>query len=140
MARKVLQYTVQNEGRDFGKVFKITEMPSSQAEKWAARVILAMIKGGIELPEGFESAGFAGIAQMGLGALGKLPFETAELLMNEMMACVQVCPNPNDRGIARDLIEDDIEEVATRIKLRLEIWKLHVGFSAAAAPSTSAQA
>ena len=36
-----------------------------------------------------------------------------------------------------NLIEQDIEEVATRLKLRGEIWKLHTGFLKAVAPSIS---
>lgn len=140
MARKISTYTVQDEGRDFGKVFQITEMPSSQAEKWALRALLGMIEKGVDLPEGIEDTGFAGLARMGISFIGKLPFETAELLLNEMFTCVRIMPNPNDRSVVRDLIEDDIEEVATRVKLRLAVWKLHVDFSKAVAPSTSAQA
>ncbi|MCI0152403.1 DUF3990 domain-containing protein [Paraburkholderia sediminicola] len=30
------------DGRDHGKVFQLTEMPSDQAEKWAIRVLLAL--------------------------------------------------------------------------------------------------
>ena len=43
-------------------------------------------------------------------------------------------------GVAeiRDLIEDDIEEVATRLRLRKEVLELHVDFSTAGAPQTSA--
>ena len=137
MARKISTYTVGDKGRDLGKTFLLTEMPSAQAEKWAMRAVLAMIKEGIELPEGFESAGMAGLATLGISFVGKLPFDTAELLMDEMFQCIQIMPNPNDRNVVRQLIADDIEEVATRVKLRLSIWKLHVDFSKAAAPSTS---
>ncbi|NWC11938.1 hypothetical protein HX776_24430 [Pseudomonas agarici] len=140
MARKVSQYTVQNEGRDLGKTFQITEMPSGQAEEWALRAFLAMIKEGIELPDDFMGAGMAGLARMGFTFVGKLPFDTAKLLLDEMFQCVQIMPNPNDKSVVRNLIADDIEEVATRVKLRLAIWKLHVDFSKAVAPSTSAQA
>jgi hypothetical protein len=137
MARKTLQYTVQDEGRDKGKVFLITEMSASHAESWAARAILALMAGGVELPEGFERFGMAGIAELGIKALSRLKWEDAQPLLDEMWACVQILPNPAKPNIIRALIEEDIEEVATRVKLRAEIWKLHVGFSQAAAKSNS---
>lgn len=140
MPRKISTYTVENEGRDFGKTFQITEMSASQAEEWALRAFLSMIKEGVDLPDNFMSAGMAGLARMGFTFVSKLPFDTAKLLLDEMFQCVRIMPNPNDRSVVRSLVPDDIEEVATRVKLRLAIWKLHVGFSSAVAPSTSAQA
>jgi hypothetical protein len=136
MARKTLQYTVQEEGRDRGKVFLLTEMSASQAESWAARAILALMAGGVDLPEGFERLGMAGIAELGLRALAKLRWQDAKPLLDEMMSCVQILPNPAKPNIVRALIEEDIEEVQTLVKLRMEIWGLHVGFSPAAAKST----
>jgi hypothetical protein len=140
MARKNLTYVEQGEGRDHGKHFLITELPASQSERWAIRAFLAMAKGGIELPEGIEHAGMAGIAKVGLGLLLQIPFELAEPLLDEMMTCVQIYPNPTNKSIVRSLIEDDIEEVATRIKLRKEVFGLHVDFSQAGAKSTSESA
>ncbi|PTQ70292.1 hypothetical protein [Pseudomonas sp. GV071] len=140
MARKTRQYTITSAGRDQGKSFQLLEMPASQAEKWAIRAVLAMIKEGIELPDGIESAGFAGLARLGLAFIGKLPYEVAEPLLDEMFQCVRMLPNSNDKSVVRDLVESDIEEVASRLKLRLEVWKLHADFSAAAASSTLAHA
>lgn len=140
MARKAMQYQVQDSGRDQGKVFILREMPASQAEKWAVRAFLAMASNGIELPEGVEHTGFAGIAQVGLSMIGKLPFAEAEPLLDEMMGCVTYMPNPSNPSVSRALIEDDIEEVATRLKLRVAVFKLHADFSFAGALSTSAPA
>lgn len=140
MARKVMQYQVQDAGRDQGKAFLLQEMPASKAEKWALRAFLAMASSGVELPEGVEHTGFAGIAQLGLSLIGKLPYEHAEPLLDEMMGCVLCIPNPTNPSISRPLIEDDIEEVATRLKLRVAVFKLHADFSKAGALSTSAQA
>ncbi len=136
MARKVVQYQVKDAGRDQGKAFLLKEMPASQAEKWALRAFLAMASNGIELPEGVEHTGFAGIAQMGLSMIGKLPYADAEPLLDEMMGCVLYIPSPNNPGVSRALIEDDIEEVATRLKLRVAVFKLHADFSNAGALST----
>lgn len=140
MARKTLQVTITDEGRDKGKVFLIREMAASQAERWAMRAFLAMSRHGVELPADAAQSGFAGLASYGLNMIGRLPFEEAEVLMDEMFACVSIIPNPSNPDISRALVEDDIEEVTTRIKLRVEVFKLHTDFLKAAAPSTSASA
>ena len=138
MARKMLQYQVADEGRDKGKVFFITEMPASQAEKWAMRAFLAMAQSGVELPEGVSDLGFAGIVRMGMTALSKIPFGLTEPLMDEMMACVQFMPNAANPSIVRPLVESDIEEIATRLKIRAQVLSLHSGFSIGGDQSTSA--
>lgn len=140
MARKTSRYQVTDEGRDKGKVFLLEEMPASKSERWALRAFLAMAKNGVELPDGIEAAGFAGLSSYGLSLIGKLPFEDADVLMDEMFGCVKILPDPSHSDFARSLVEDDIEEIATRLKLRVAVFKLHADFSAAAARSTSAQA
>ncbi|MDE1905340.1 MAG: hypothetical protein KGH75_02665 [Rhodospirillales bacterium] len=125
--RQTVVYTVKDEGRDKGKVFIITEWPASQAERWAMRAFMALGRNGVDLPEGVKNSG---LVATDLALLCRIPFEEAETLLAEMFSCVQVQPSP---GVVRALIEEDIEEVATRIKLRLEVFKLHTGFSPAAA-------
>lgn len=138
MARATLNYTVTDDNRDYGKVFVLTEMPASQAESWAMRAILALIGGGVDLPEGFERLGMAGMAEVGIKALASLKWEVAEPLLDEMWGCVKIMPDPSKPHVVRVLIEEDIEEIVTRIKLRAEVWKLHAGFLKAVAPSISA--
>lgn len=140
MARQTANYTVTDDGRDRGKVFVITEMPASKAESWAMRALLALMAGGVEVPDGFERMGMAGMAEVGLRALTGLKWEVAEPLLAEMWGCVQIMPDPSKPHVVRALIEEDIEEVVTRIKLRAEVWKLHTDFLKAVAPSISGQA
>ena len=137
MARATANYTVTDEGRDNGKVFVITEMPASKAESWAMRALLALMAGGVEVPDGFERMGMAGMAEVGIRALAGRKWEVAEPLLAEMWECVQIMPDPSKPHVVRALIEQDIEEVATRLKLRGEVWKLHTGFLKAVAPSIS---
>lgn len=137
MARATANYTVTDEGRDQGKVFVITEMPASKAESWAMRALLALMAGGVEVPDGFERMGMAGMAEVGLKAIAGLKWEVAEPLLAEMWECVQIMPDSGKPHVTRALIEQDIEEVATRLKLRMEVWKLHTGFLKAVAPSIS---
>ena len=137
MARRIASFTA-SVGRDAGKVFRITEMPANQAERWAVKAFLAAAKGGITLPEKAADSGFAGIAQMGFSMLANMPPDLAFELLDEMMACVQYQPNPAKPEVVRGLIADDIEEVMTRLQLRKAVFDLHVDFSQAAAQSTSA--
>lgn len=139
MARKTLNYTVTDKGRDFGKVFVLTEMLASKAERWATRAIFAIMNNNIELPAlpaDFEkNASMAILMEMGIKALGSLKFEDAEPLLKEMLDCVQTMPDPSKPHILRALFEEDTEEVMTRIKLRKAVWSLHSDFFEAVAPS-----
>lgn len=137
MARANSTVTITDENRDKGKMFKITELPASRAEAWAMRAILALMHSGVELPEGFERMGMAGVAEIGIKALSGLQWDVAKPLLEEMWECVQIIPDPKNLNIQRPLIELDVEEVATRIKLRAEVWKLHTDFLKAVAPSIS---
>jgi len=133
MARKELYYTVESEGRDKGKVFFIKEMAASAAEWWAIRAGLAMAKNGVALPDNFSDMGIAGMAKVGLEMVAKIPPEDAKPLLDELMKCVTSVPDPSNPAVKRPLIADDTEEVMTRLKLRGEVFKLHVDFFTAVA-------
>jgi hypothetical protein len=135
MPRAATTYTVTDNGRDKGKVFVLTELPASQAEAWAMRALLALTNAGVDIPVGFERMGMAGMAQVGIRALGGLKWEVAEPLLAEMWQCVQFQPDPSKPNILRPVFEEDIEDISTRIKLRAEVWKLHADFLKAVAPS-----
>jgi len=124
MARKQASFVAQT-GRDQGKEFLITEMSATQAENWAFRVILAIGNAGIEIPDNLAAQGMAGLMAVGYMNLLKIPFDAAKPLLDEMMGCVQIVPSAN---IKRPLIEDDIEEVKTRLLIRKAIWDLHMDF------------
>ncbi len=121
-------YTVQIEGRDKGKVFHMTEMSADAVEKWAIRALLAVGHAGIDLPPDIKDGGMATIARVVLEALMRVDFRDAEPLLDEMMTCVRIQPNPVDPKIVRELVPDDIEEVSTRVALRREVMRLHTGF------------
>lgn len=129
--RKEATVVIDAEGRDKGKIYRLREMSASQAEAWGCRLTIALAKSGVEVPEGFFSMGMAGVAVMGLQAMGGLSWDVAKPLLDEMMGCVQIQPGAAHPSVVRGLIEDDIEEVATRLRLRDEVIKLHTGFSIA---------
>src|SRR5574338_1443535 len=132
MARATENYTITDDGRDKGKVFVITEMAAEQGEEWAMRALLALMANGVDLPEGVENAGMAAIAQIGIKALARLKWEDAKPLLDEMMGCVQFMPDPRKPMVVRPLFADDIEEIATRVKLRARVFALHTAFFKAA--------
>ena len=45
------------------------------------------------------------------------------------MSCVTVIPDPTRPQVFRQLVETDIEEIATRLRLRDEVIALHTNFS-----------
>lgn len=132
MARKSKTVTIEFDNRDRGKTFLITEMPAVQAEKWAARALLAMSRSGVEIPEEAMSAGAATLLAAGLRSFTSMAFEDADLLLDEMFACVQFVPDPSRPQVTRALFDDDIDEVATRLFLRGEVIEIHTGFSVTA--------
>jgi hypothetical protein len=103
MARKTAIITISAEGRDNGKVFLLTEMPASRAEAWGMRALLALAGGGVEVPDNFMGQGLAGIAIMGVQALGKLDWEVARPLLDEMFECIKVVPNASKPDVVRNL-------------------------------------
>jgi len=137
MARKTKIINITKSGRDHGKVFVLTELSASDAEEWAGRALFSLMNAGVEIPEDIAQAGLAGVAAIGIKALGALRFDDAKPIFDKMMECVKIQVRSD---VVRDLIEDDIEEVSTRLLLRREIISLHMDFLNAAAPSTLASA
>ena len=138
--RKTVTFTVSDEGRDHDKVFLLTEMSAAEAEDWALQAFFALMNAGIDIPEDVSEMGFAGIAAIGLKALGKVPYFMAEPLLNKIMECIKIVPDAKQPNVIRALIESDIEEPVTRIKLKKAVFELHTGSFMPAAPSTSAKA
>ena len=131
MARKTTTISITDAGRDQGKTYVITEMPATQAEKWAARAFLALAQSGVDVPDDVAQAGLAGIAAISLRAFAGVPWHLAEPLLDEMMRCITFMPDPARPMVVRPLIEDDIEEIVTRVRLREAIISLHIDFSIA---------
>lgn len=137
MARRTTTVTIDADGRDRGKVYKITEMSASGIEDFAARAFVALAKSGAQVPAALMTNGLAGLATLGPNALSAISYGDLKPLLDDMMSCVTVCPDKRRPDYSRTLQEEDIEEFTTRLHLRREVWTLHVGFLAPASPSTS---
>lgn len=131
MALKKETVTITADNRDKGKVFIVTEMPARPFEKWAIKALTAMGQAGIELPDDLSEMGAMGLAILGFKSIIKIQFERAEELLDEMFLYFEIQPDPNNPAIKRPIIDSDIEEVATRLKLRAVWWELQTGFQLA---------
>lgn len=142
--RETVEITIDQEGRDKGKTFVIKEMAALPAEKWAYRLITALAHAGADVSM-IQGSGMAGLAAAGIQALPMLNFREVEPLMDEMLECVSIKPDPrNNPTFLRPLVlrgddNDEVEEVATLMKLRQEILDLHLRFFAKGMPSNSQQ-
>lgn len=139
MGRKQAFVTIDEEGRDLGKMFKITEASAVKADKWGIRAMLALNRTGANIPDEIMKLGLAGIMTFGIHKLKGVAWSDLEPLIDELMDCVQIVPTPGERNVVRDLwiLPDDIEEISTLAFLRVQVWKLHVGFSKPADQSKS---
>jgi hypothetical protein len=153
MARREADVLIEEEGRDKGKLFHLVELPASQAEDVALRIFLALAKGGVDIPQEVQDAGFAGLVEWffsGVGvfmSLGHVPFADAKAIKDEVFTCcVSYVPDRTQPAIRRGaggiapLVESDIEEVMTRAQLYKKIIWLETGFFSDAVPSNSATA
>lgn len=134
MARKqkTVRIPVAEGNRDGGKTFLITEMSAAQSEKWAIRALGAISNSGLDIPPDVIRMGMGALVAVGFRGLLTMGFDEAEPLLDEMMACVVIVPNPKEPHVVRPVDDEDIEEVTTRLVLRSEVWELHTGFSPAA--------
>lgn len=132
MARKTERLTITSEGRDKGKVFILTEMPSDQGERWALRALLALTNTGAAIPEEALGAGMAGLAAVGIQALGMLDSVQVQPLLDELWpSCVRIVP-PNQKIMPQEIfpgVNSQIEEVKTRFEIYRALLRLHTGFS-----------
>lgn len=137
MARRNEYFTVDKECRDFGKTFCITEMLAFDAESFAIRAGLAILKNNPALPTDLtekianKTISFEDIAVLGLGLFSGVAYHDLKPLLDDLMDCVQIIVDKKSM-IMRELEDEDIEELSTIIELRKRALGLHINFSTAA--------
>lgn len=151
MARHTKVVTITAPGRDKGKTFVVTEMSAWQGVRFSMRALLALSRGGIEVPPGMFEQGWIGLAAMmpyvivvGLRALHGAQWAEVEPLVNELAECIKFQPpgtgtNPEMQQALFPDPNSQFEEQATYFYLLREVAQLHLGFSLADALSTSEQ-
>ena len=137
MSLKESTLTIQSEGRDRGKVFSLTEWSAIKADRWANRALLAIMKSNPDIPTELAGSGVAGLLNFGVKGLMRTDAADAQQLMDEMLSCAEIVPDTRNPNIKRQLVESDIEEVATLWELRVAIFSLHTDFFSLANSSTS---
>lgn len=128
MARKEKYITVEGAGRDYGKMFFLKEMDADKAERWGLRAISALIAAGAKIPDGMQDLGIAVLAQEGIKSLARIPTEVSLPLLDELLQCVQIVPEPLNKEVTRGLLKSDIEEPKTYTWLRIQVLNLHIDF------------
>ncbi len=135
--RKTKEIKIETANRDQGKRFRITEISACAQERWATRVVMALLNSGLELPKGISaedlqgSSGLAKILGMGVKALSNVKYEYAEPLYAELLKCVEYLGIQGDtvsRPLTEETADEVIEEVTTLLLLRKEVLKLHFDF------------
>jgi len=115
-------------------------MPCDQGERWALRALLALTNTGAAIPEEALGAGMAGLAAVGVQALGMLDAVQVQPLLDELWpACVRIVP-PNVKLMPQEIlpgVNSQIEEVKTRLEIYRALFILHTGFSMPAELQTS---
>jgi hypothetical protein len=107
LALKELKLAIETEGRDQGKAFHITEWPAIRADRWANRAILAVLRSNPYVPAELQGAGMAGLLGFGMKALFRTDADAMQPLLDEMLGCVKIIPDPAHPKIIRDLVESD---------------------------------
>lgn len=133
MARKGVTLTI-GEGRDQDKVFRLTEWSALKTERWILRAVFGLGKAGVEIPPEILQLGAAATAYAIASQAAKLPSRLGLRLSDELLECVKRVEQAGDRR----LVEQDVEDVSTLLKLKSEVLKLHFGFFVFAASPNSA--
>jgi len=131
MARKEVEIKIED-GRDAGKVFKITELPAVQMEKWATRALLLLGKSGMGIGV-FTKMKFEDI----LESLSKADYNETEKLLDTMLECCSFEKDGVSVVMKGTMTDSVIEEWTTIFRLRIEAIKLNLGFLELDAESAS---
>jgi hypothetical protein len=129
MPRKVFNLTIADEGRDKGKVFVLTEPSAVEIDKWANRAHHALVKSGGDIPDEVVQMGIIGLLAIGPNRLMHVPWPDLEPLLDELLRCVQIMPDPATPNVVRKLFPNDIEEVSTLRTIRKQVFVLLTGFT-----------
>ena len=130
MARKTKDLVIAD-GRDKEKTFVITEMSVIDADNWANRALLAMLRGGVDVGNlNFSnintSGGMLELARVVIAGLGNMQESIATDLLNELLDCAKIVPSG---GTSRDiLLDSDIESIKTLWQIRKEALMIHIDF------------
>ncbi|MGH1605738.1 hypothetical protein [Yersinia proxima] len=134
MSRKQITYTVEDEGRDKGKEFIITEMSAWDAEELSEEIYRAMGHGEFNsLPADVVAMGVAGLATVGVSVLAAAPASVSRPISDRILSTVEIVITNEGKDIARAIKPIDFEEISTIRTLKDKVFELNFGFLSLAA-------
>lgn len=136
--RQQTTITLEDDGNKL--IFHIEQMPATKLESWIFRAI-QVLGPALELPEGagLEAVGSV-LEKDGLRALAAIDYDKAKPLLDEMLGTASRMVDGAAYPCTLDTIDGYIGNVSTLLRLRMECFKVNLGFFGSAAPSGSAEA
>lgn len=130
MARKEIPFIVEEEGRDKGKEFIITEMSAWDADTLAQDIFRAMGDSNYsQIPADVIAMGCAGLATVGLSVISASSPDVARQLRDRLMSTVDiVITHEGARQQRKVKGELDFEEVSTIRTLLDKVFKVNFDF------------
>ncbi|EPL1118924.1 hypothetical protein LGA37_003162 [Citrobacter freundii] len=130
MARKEIPFIVEEEGRDKGKEFLITEMSAWDADSLAQDIFRAMGDSNYSsIPADVIAMGCAGLATVGLSIISASSPEVARQLRDRLMSTVDIIITNDGKRQQRKVNGSlDFEEVATIRSLLDKVFQVNFDF------------
>ncbi|EOT1891473.1 TPA: hypothetical protein SCR51_004866 [Citrobacter freundii] len=130
MARKEIPFIVEEEGRDKGKEFLITEMSAWDADSLAQDIFRAMGDSNYSgIPPDVIAMGCAGLATVGLSVISASSPEVARQLRDRLVSTVDiVITNDGKRQQRKVNGALDFEEVSTIRSLLDKVFQVNFDF------------
>lgn len=130
MARKEIPFIVEEEGRDKGKEFLITEMSAWDADSLAQDIFRAMGDSNYSsIPADVIAMGCAGLATVGLSVISASSPEVARQLRDRLMSTVDIIITSEGQRQQREVNGSlDFEEVATIRSLLDKVFEINFDF------------
>ncbi|RRA37838.1 hypothetical protein C3O72_02935 [Cronobacter sakazakii] len=130
MARKEIPFIVEDENRDKGKEFIITEMSAWDADELAQDIFRAMGDSDFSaIPADVIAMGCAGLATVGLSVISASSPDVARQLRDRLMSTVEIVITHDGKRNRRKVNGAiDFEEVSTIRSVLDKVFEINFGF------------
>ncbi|MGK0705125.1 hypothetical protein ACSFCW_16835 [Yokenella regensburgei] len=134
MARKEIPFVVEDDNRDKGKEFIITEMSAWDADELAQDIFRAMGDSNFTgIPADVIQMGCAGLATVGLSVMSAAKPEVSIMMRDKLMTTVSIAITHEGKRNVRLVKPIDFEEVSTIREVMGKVFELNFGFLSIAA-------
>lgn len=132
--RKEITYIVEDDNRDKGKEFRITEMSAWDAEELSEELYRAMSQNEFHsLPADVVAMGCAGLATVGMSVLSASPLDVSRAISDRLLATVDIVIKHDGKENIRKVRSIDFDEVSTIRTLKDKVFTLNFSFLSIAA-------